>query len=131
MQTLLTFEKSVPFVDTDMAGIVHFSKVLCYVEEAEHAAMSKIGVPVMSKEGGFPKVHVDCDYKSPLKFQDVVSVSLNLVKVGGRSLTWSFVVRVGDKISAEGGFVTVYTSRSAGGSVIQDAQRILLESHLS
>lgn len=129
MKTLPTFTKSVPFVDTDMAGIVHFSKVLCYVEEAEHAAMSAIGVAAISDIGGFPKVRIECDYKSPLKFQDSLSVDLSLVKVGNRSLNWKFRVSANQRIAAEGSIVTVFTSldSSASGMIEGEMRQRLLE----
>lgn len=129
MKTLPTFTKSVPFVDTDMAGIVHFSKVLCYVEEAEHAAMKAIGVAAISDTGGFPKVRIECDYKSPLKFQDSLSVDLSLVKVGNRSLNWKFRVSANQRIAAEGSIVTVFTSldSSASGMIEGEMRQRLLE----
>lgn len=110
MPEIPAFHKKVPFVDTDMAGIVHFSKILAYAEEAEHAAMELLGVPVMNKSGGFPKVHVDCDYRIPLRFGDVLAVDLELTRVGDSSLTWQFEINVTSGLAAKGSMVTVYVS---------------------
>lgn len=38
----------VAFADTDASGLAHFSKMLCYVEIAEHAFLASIGIPVFS-----------------------------------------------------------------------------------
>lgn len=124
----LTFQKKVPFADTDMAGIVHFSRILCYVEEAEHAVMTGVGVHAMTREGGYPKVHVDCDYHAPLRFDDEVSIDLTLVRLGGKSLTWKFKVRRNEQTAAQGGFTTVYTDSTGGSAEIPSASRDRLES---
>ncbi len=42
-----------------MAGVVHFTNLLTYVEEAEHAALISVGIKPISNEGGFPKVKVE------------------------------------------------------------------------
>lgn len=126
MPEIPAFTKKVPFADTDMAGIVHFSRILGYVEEAEHAAMSRLGAPVIDSDGGFPKVHVDCDYKRPLKFNDSVSIELGLIRVGSSSLTWKFSIKVGNRLAAEGSMVTVYVSSDGTPCKIPDAIRVLL-----
>jgi YbgC/YbaW family acyl-CoA thioester hydrolase len=123
MQSFPAFERRVNFSDTDLAGIVHFTNILRFVEEAEHAAMFSIGVPPAAKSGGFPKVHVDCDYTSPLRFGDVATVSLEIVRVGEKSLSWTFEVKVGGRVAAIGGFVTAYVTERGEGAAIPDVYR--------
>ena len=117
------YKRRVQFVDTDLAGIVHFSKILCYVEEAEHSVMQGVSVPAMDVSGGFPKVHVDCDYLSPLRFGDDAEIQMCLERVGSKSLTWKFTVRVADLISAEGSMVTVYVSSLGDSEAIPQLHR--------
>ncbi len=118
MKEFPIYKRRVQFADTDLAGIVHFSKILCYVEEAEHFVMQELSVPPVAKLGGFPKVHVDCDYRSPLRFGDDVEIQIQLENIGARSLTWNFTVRVADLISAEGSMVTVYVTSMGKSEVI-------------
>ena len=120
------YKRRVQFVDTDLAGIVHFSKILCYVEEAEHFVMQGESVPAVDVSGGFPKVHVDCDYLSPLRFGDDAEIQMCLERVGGKSLTWKFIVRVADLISAEGRLVTVYVSSLGESEAIPQVYRVSL-----
>ena len=120
------YTRRVQFADTDLAGIVHFSKILCYVEEAEHFVMREVSVPAADASGGFPKVHVDCDYRSPLHFGDDAEIQMQLEKVGERSLTWKFTVRVAEQISAEGALVTVYVSKLGKSETIPSTYRAIL-----
>ena len=73
-------QRRVEFSETDAAGIVHFSNFFRYMESAEHAFFRSLGYSVMMRHFdpplGFPRVHVSCDYKSPLRFEDLVEVHL-------------------------------------------------------
>lgn len=127
MSMILTeYTCTVAFSDTDMAGVVHFTSILRYVENAEHAALAELGIPVISKEGGVPKVHVECDYKSPLRFGDEVSVQMVLDEVSNKSLKWSFSVKVKEKIAATGKLVTAMVNAKGESSDIPQAWRDLL-----
>ena len=107
---------SVPFKDTDMAGVVHYTSILGYVELAEHAFLKQLGIPPISERGGLPKVHVECDYLSPLRFGDDVLIELSLAKLSPRSIHWGFQVTVNDKISAKGKFITAHVDASGSPS---------------
>ncbi|MFC5049424.1 acyl-CoA thioesterase [Rubritalea spongiae] len=128
MKSFPVFERRVNFADTDLAGIVHFSNILRFIEEAEHAAMFSAGVAPVSNVGGFPKVHVKCDYRSPLKFGDVADILLEIVKMGEKSLSWNFKVYAGQRVVAEGTMVTVFVTSSGEGTVIPLGMREALES---
>ena len=73
-------QRRVEFSETDAAGIVHFSNFFRYMESAEHAFFRSLGYSVMMRHFnppiGFPRVHVACDYKSPLRFEDLVEIHL-------------------------------------------------------
>lgn len=107
MKTYL-YEHCVPFQDTDMAGVVHYTRILGYAELAEHAFLRELGIVVISADGGLPKVHVECDYVRPMRFGDDVAVELFLLKCSERSVHWGFEMRVGGEICAKGKLVTAY-----------------------
>ncbi|MGJ8655348.1 MAG: acyl-CoA thioesterase [Akkermansiaceae bacterium] len=112
MKTYL-YHHCVPFQDTDMAGVVHYSRILGYVELAEHVFLRELGIPPISKNGGLPKVHVECDYMRPLRFGDELGVELFLLKCSARSIQWGFEISVHGEISAKGKLITAYVD-SAG-----------------
>lgn len=39
---------------------------------------------------GFPRVHADCDFKRPIRFEDLIEVQLLVVEKRARSLRYQF-----------------------------------------
>jgi acyl-CoA thioester hydrolase len=96
----------VEFADTDMAGIIHFASYFRYMEVTEHAFFRSIGFSINSRmpefHVGWPRVHVSCDFKRPLRFEDEVEVHLRVREKREKSLTYDFAFRkVGDALGAE------------------------------
>jgi YbgC/YbaW family acyl-CoA thioester hydrolase len=86
--------RRVEFSDTDMAGIMHFSNFFRFMETAEHAFFRSLGHSVVPSQSGLrvhlPRVHAQCDYVAPLRFEDEVLIHLLVQKKGRRSLTYQF-----------------------------------------
>lgn len=101
-QTSNAYTRRIPFADTDAAGVVHFSKILCYVEEAVHAYLFELGLDVSSPREGWPIVKVDIDYRKPLFFNQEVDVSVEPFSSGRSSVSWSFAVFCDGVMNAEG-----------------------------
>lgn len=84
--------RQVEFSETDMAGIVHFSNFFRYMETAEHGFYRSLGFSVTLDEFdpplGFPRVHAECDYKKPLRFEDRLEVHLLVKEKRSRVLTY-------------------------------------------
>jgi acyl-CoA thioester hydrolase len=114
----------VAFSDTDASGWAHFSKILCYVENAEHAFFKTIGIPVFTEtQGGWPRAKIHCDYRSPLKFQDAIEVSLSLKKLGASSIQWQFEIRKTDHtLVAEGEMVSVKVDSNGTPTAISEIE---------
>ncbi|MDB9741322.1 acyl-CoA thioesterase [Akkermansiaceae bacterium] len=106
-QSQQAYTRRVPFADTDAAGVVHFSKILCYIEEAEHAYLLNLGLDVVSEREGWPVVKVDIDYRKPLRFNDEVDISIEPFSIGKTSVSWSFAVFCDGNMVAEGILTTV------------------------
>lgn len=86
--------RRVEFRDTDAAGIVHFSAFFNYMEEAEHEYLRHLGLSVMLKDErglvSWPRVAASCDYRGPVKFEDVLDIELRIVRLGEKSITYGF-----------------------------------------
>lgn len=86
--------RRVEFSETDMAGIVHFSNFFRYMETAEHGFYRSLGFSVTLDQFdpplGFPRVHAACDYKKPLKFEDLVEIHLLVKEKRSRVLSYFF-----------------------------------------
>lgn len=89
--------RRVEFSDTDMAGIVHYSNFFRYMEVAEHAFFRSLGFSVVTRQVdppvGWPRVHAECDYSEPLRFEDEVEVHMLVSRKRSKSLTYAFRFR--------------------------------------
>lgn len=87
------FAQRVRFADVDHAGIVYYPHFFHYFhtafEELFHARIGAAGyLALLDRERiGLPAVHVECDFRRPLRFPDSFVVEVSLGKLGTRSLT--------------------------------------------
>lgn len=86
--------RRVEFVDTDMAGIMHFSNFFRFMEAAEQELLRTLGLGVtMTWEGqkvGLPRVAASCAYVNPARFEDVLEIAVSVARVGTKSVTYTF-----------------------------------------
>ena len=87
-------QRRVEFSETDMAGIMHYSNFFRFMETAEHAFYRSLGHSVVMKEVdpplGWPRVHAECDYFKPLRFEDLVEVHMLVKEKKSKALTYVF-----------------------------------------
>ncbi|MGI6457754.1 MAG: acyl-CoA thioesterase [bacterium] len=88
------YVRRVEFSDTDMAGIMHFSRFFIFMESAEHAFFRSLGYSIHTRIGnqwyGWPRIKVECQYKHPLHFEDEVEIDLRVRDIGSKTLRYSF-----------------------------------------
>lgn len=125
MKTYL-YHHSIPFQDTDMAGVVHYTRILGYAELAEHAFLLELGIPPISKSSGLPKVHTECDYLRPLRFADDITIELSLIKFSPKSIHWGFQITVNDEISSKGKLITAHVDVNGNPSEMSTQWQSLL-----
>jgi YbgC/YbaW family acyl-CoA thioester hydrolase len=117
----------IAFGDTDCSGWIHFPMIFRHVEEAEHAYLEKQGITIIDREhGGWPRVHVSCDFKQPLRFGDKVEVHLGIEKIGAASVNWLFEVMKEGEVYALGKIVSVRVDNQGKPSVIDEETRAKL-----
>jgi YbgC/YbaW family acyl-CoA thioester hydrolase len=91
-----TIVREVEFHQTDMAGIMHFSNFFHFMEAAEHAFFRSLGFSIHTtapEPVSWPRVHADCDYTSPLRFEDSVEIRLLVREKREKSLVYAFTFR--------------------------------------
>lgn len=117
--------RRVEFNETDMAGIVHFANFYRYMETVEHAFLRSLGHSVVLRDHvpplGFPRVHASCDFKRPLRFEDVVELHLLVKEKRPRSLSYQIRFRRIEpgpvEEVARGHLIVVCVSKSPDGTM--------------
>jgi YbgC/YbaW family acyl-CoA thioester hydrolase len=99
---VLLYKRPVRFDDVDAAQILFFARFFGYCHEAMEALLD--GVPggyaplVLERRIGFPAVHVEADFVSPLRFGDVAHIAVVVEHIGKSSCRFRY-----DLTRAEGG----------------------------
>ena len=98
--------RRVEFRETDAAGIVHYASFFHYMEEAEHALLRHVGLHVEMLQDGvmisWPRVSVRCEYQRPIRFDDLIDVSVHISRIGTKSITYQFDITHDDHDIAHG-----------------------------
>ncbi len=94
MSAVFRTSRRVEFADTDMAGIAHFANFFRWMESAEVAFLRSRGVSVVlpweGEQLSFPRVAASCDYLKPVRFDDLLEVTVAVERVGRSSITYAF-----------------------------------------
>lgn len=104
--------RMVEFFETDMAGIMHFSNFFRFMESAEHAFYRSIGFSADEAKSlglGWPRVKAECEYRRPLRFEDIVQIEVKVRRIGARSISLEFEfskTEEGREISVATGAIT-------------------------
>ncbi|HRC84124.1 MAG TPA: thioesterase family protein [Thermoanaerobaculia bacterium] len=98
--------RRIEFADTDMGGIVHFSRFFVFMESAEHELLASLGTAVHTRwQGraiGWPRLAASCEYKSPARFGDELEIEVQVERKGRTSMTYRFTFRCGERLVAQG-----------------------------
>lgn len=130
-------ERAVRFEDIDAAQIVFFPRVLVYCHETLEVFLNQLegghaGL-ITKRRIGLPAVHLDMEFKKPLRYGDTVNIQLEVTKLGTSSVHLRYtVVRLGDNVeTACINQVSVLSALDELHSVPIPADvRALLEQHL-
>ena len=98
--------RKIEFSDTDMAGIVHFSRFFIFMETAEHEFLRSLGTSVDTEDRGhkigWPRLSASCDYLKPIKFEDEIGIHLTIIRKGTKSLSYHFEFTHHNEVVARG-----------------------------
>ena len=117
--TAFVYRRRVEFAETDMAGIVHFSMIFRYMEEAEHALWRAAGLSIAPRNSdlGWPRVSAACEFRNPLRFEDDFEVRVRIAATKTRSIEYEFTIVRGDTVIAVGTMTSVCVKKAADGSM--------------
>ena len=93
---MFIFEKKVRFSEVDAAGVVFFARAIEYFHMAYEDFMSSVDLDLHQqfiKAGtALPVVHVEVDYKRPMKLGEILSIHVGVESVGTRSYTIQYQI---------------------------------------
>jgi 4-hydroxybenzoyl-CoA thioesterase len=92
----------VRFGDIDQAGIVYYPRFLHYFHVAlEEFFNHEIGIDyptlMLRHRIGLPTVHLETDFKSPLRFGDVFEIEIRVLSVGETSIKFGYTTYLEDQ----------------------------------
>ncbi len=111
----VTVERDLDWMDTDAAGIWHYSTALRFIEHAEFELHRALGIEHRTF-GHSPRVRVEVEYLSPVTFPAIVTTTLQVVRVGNASVAYEATLRVADREVARGSFTSVLVREISDGA---------------
>jgi acyl-CoA thioester hydrolase len=111
------YHRRIQFAETDMAGIVHFSRYFRFMEEAEHALWRAAGLAIAEPTHGWPRVAAAFDYKRPLRFEDEFVVSVRIAAVSRRTIRYGFDLRRKETFVGHGSITVACVTVGAEGAM--------------
>lgn len=77
--------RTAKYYETDQMGVIHHSNYIRWMEEARVEMLDQMGYPYRRfEEMGYisPVLHVECDYKKSVRFDDKVKIVVSLQSLG-------------------------------------------------
>jgi acyl-CoA thioester hydrolase len=106
----MAFKRSfrVHWVDTDIAGVMHFSNFFRYFEACEEEFYRSLSLPLTEIRDRLgvllPRVEAHCQYKAACRFDELIDVTLKVREVQEKTIIYDYqIIRQSDgKLAAEG-----------------------------
>lgn len=106
----MVFKRSfrVHWVDTDTAGVMHFSNFFRYFEACEEEFYRSLSLPLTAVRDRLgvllPRVEAHCQYKAACRFDELIDVTLKVREVQDKTIVYDFqIFRQSDgKLAAQG-----------------------------
>jgi len=112
----------VAFPDTDASGRIHFTAMLRYFEAAEIEFLRSLGYRYRdAPDIGFPRVRVECEYRSAVGFDDELDIAVSVKRVGTSSYTLEFAAMKDGAVAANGSIVAVGVGPSGRAQALPEA----------
>jgi acyl-CoA thioesterase FadM len=97
----IVLRRRIEWIDTDAAGIYHYTTTFRLAEAAEAAMHTALGIAERTF-GVTPRVGVEMEFKRSLRFNDDVEATLAVTAVGRSSVRYAFTLAGPDGVAAVG-----------------------------
>src|ERR671933_381800 len=107
--------------DIDAAGIINYQAYLRFFGLAEVELFRSCGLSykTLFEELGIwlPRVHVECDFRHPVRLDDLLVVDAWFGRIGTSSIHLDFAARMDEQIVATGKYILVCVQQGSFASV--------------
>lgn len=113
------YKRRVQFADTDLAGIVHFSNMFRYLDEAEHALWRDAGLSIVQtgSDIGWPRLSAALEFRNPLRFEEEFEVWVRIAQLKTRTIEYEFTLVRGKSVIAVGTMTSICVRRQPDGTM--------------
>ena len=85
----------VRFGDIDQAGVAYYPTLLSHCHAAfEEFFEGALGRPypqvILKDRIGFPTVHLEADFREPLRYGDLLTMEVSVARLGGKSVVFRY-----------------------------------------
>ena len=106
------YKHEIRYYECDRMGITHHSNYVRIMEEARIDYLDKLGWGFDKIEADgvvSPVVSIECKYKSPTTFKDIVEVEVSICNMSDLKFEFKYIMRKDGKLVAEGHSVHCFT----------------------
>jgi acyl-CoA thioesterase FadM len=112
----IVLRRRIEWMDTDAAGIYHWTTVFRLAEAAEAALHTALGIADFTF-GATPRVAVQATFARSLRFNDPVEVELAVTRLGRTSVEYRLAISADARTAAEGSVKTCLVDRATGRAI--------------
>jgi acyl-CoA thioester hydrolase len=112
----IVIRRRIEWIDTDAAGIYHWTTAFRLAEAAEAALHTALGIAGRTF-GVTPRVSVSADFARPLRFNDLVDVELVVAAVGRTSVRYALTVTGPEGMALTGHLTAAFIDAGRGRAV--------------
>ena len=113
------YKRRVQFAETDLAGMVHFSNMFRYLDEAEHALWRDAGLSIVQAgtDIGWPRLSAALEFRNPLRFEEEFEVWVRIAELKTRTIEYEFTLVRGKSVIAVGTMTSICVRKQPDGTM--------------
>ncbi len=96
-----TYQHEVKYYECDRMGVTHHSNYVRFMEEARVDWLDQLGYGFEKIEADnvfSPVVSIQCDYKSPTTFKDIIDIEVKISKMSEMKFEFEYTMQTNGKL---------------------------------
>ena len=101
LQNMHTYQHEVKYYECDRMGVTHHSNYVRFMEEARVDWLDQLGYGFEKIEADnvfSPVVSIQCDYKSPTTFKDVIDIEVKISRMSEMKFEFEYTMQTNGKL---------------------------------